>query len=349
MRLEARRPPGHPDHIEPYKIIALDKLGFDWDPRENYWQKKFEELKEYIERHPESKMPTRKTPLGVWCDGQVLEYNKFHEGKKPCYISKERIEQLNSIGFIWNRMGTAWSQSFENLKKYRLDNGHCHVPVNHTDKTLFRWIAKQRKKYKNYKTGKKPALTEDQIKLLDSIDFFESSEQRLAKYNAQKEKEKRDGKMKSITSSNGGSSGKGTKRGRPKAKTLIPQEAQIMAPPPQSAIYTPVHYPMGSISLPPTPAATAITAMKITTAANNIDVALEPPAGTVNDSSGLPVLSESSAAPILDGCLESNTNMHDIQKNEKNQLAEGGFMKVNPVNDGDEEQVVDVDTSMQQV
>ena len=27
VRLEARRPVGHPDHIEPYKVIALNRLG----------------------------------------------------------------------------------------------------------------------------------------------------------------------------------------------------------------------------------------------------------------------------------------------------------------------------------
>ena len=260
VRLEARRPLGHPDHIEPYKVIALDRLGFDWDPRENYWQKKFEELNEYIRTHPKSKMPTRRTPLGVWCDGQVLEYNKFLSNIKPCYITQQRINQLNSIGFIWNRMGNAWAQSFVSLKKYRHDCGHCHVPVNYGDKTLFRWIAKQRKKYKNYKEGKKPALTAEQVKQLDEIDFFEPAEQRLAKYNAQKEKEKKEGKHRNATVA------RSNKRGRPKSKSLIPQEAQEMMTPRMSLphnIYThplmDTHPPL--LCPPPIPAASVVASM----------------------------------------------------------------------------------------
>merc|ERR1711957_895437 len=218
VRLEARRPQGHPEHIEPYKVIALNRLCFNWDPRENYWMDKYEELKQYMKKHGKNKTPTRKEPLGVWCDGQVLEYNKFHSHIKPCYITQERIEMLDKIGFVWDRMGTAWKDAYEELKKYRRENGHCHVPVNYGDKTLFRWIAKQRKKYKNYQEGTKPSLTDEQVKLLRDVDFFEPSEQRLAKFNAKKEKVLKKEKRSSL------SNGKG--RGRPKSKSLIPAEAQ---------------------------------------------------------------------------------------------------------------------------
>merc|ERR1712238_370843 len=195
-----------------------NRLCFNWDPRENYWMDKYEELKQYMKKHGKNKMPTRKEPLGVWCDGQVLEYNKFHSHIKPCYITQERIEMLDKIGFVWDRMGTAWKDAYEELKKYRRENGRCHVPVNYGDKTLFRWIAKQRKKYKNYQEETKPSLTDEQVKLLRDVGFFEPSEQRLAKFNAKKEKVLKKEKRSSL------SNGKG--RGRPKSKSLIPAEAQ---------------------------------------------------------------------------------------------------------------------------
>ena len=68
VRLEARRPLGHPERIEPYKVIALNRLGFNWDPRENYWMEKYEELKQYMQTNGKGKMPVRKDPsgLGVW-------------------------------------------------------------------------------------------------------------------------------------------------------------------------------------------------------------------------------------------------------------------------------------------
>jgi hypothetical protein len=215
VRLEARKPAGHPDVIEPYKIIALNRLGFNWDPRENYWVERYKELKAFFANSEEAakrKMPNRKTPLGVWCDGQVLEYNKFKGAIKPNYITMERIDMLNSIGFVWDRQMSAWMTHYDALKKFHDNFGHCSISRNHSDKTLLRWIGKQKMKYKNYEEGKRPALSEEQVKLLMNINFFDhpSSKRILTS---------RKGKRKQ-------SSAKG--RGRPKTDTLIPAEAQAV-------------------------------------------------------------------------------------------------------------------------
>ena len=102
VRLEARRPAGRPDRIEPYKIIALNRLGFDWQPRENYWMDMYEQLKVYLKEN-EGKMPPRtinceKNPLGVWCDTQLDNWRKFCSGRKGAYITQEKIDMLNEIG-----------------------------------------------------------------------------------------------------------------------------------------------------------------------------------------------------------------------------------------------------------
>lgn len=38
-------------HADPYKRIALDSLGFDWDPRNSRWNNMYEELRRYKEEH----------------------------------------------------------------------------------------------------------------------------------------------------------------------------------------------------------------------------------------------------------------------------------------------------------
>lgn len=101
-RLEARRPPDHPDRIEPYKVIALNRINFDWDPRENYWTEMYEQLKLYLEQNS-GKMPPRtingqKNPLGQWCDTQFENYKQFQKGSKKAYITQEKIDMLNKIG-----------------------------------------------------------------------------------------------------------------------------------------------------------------------------------------------------------------------------------------------------------
>ena len=100
-RAHARRPDDHPDRIEPYKVIALNRLGFDWEPRENYWMEMYEHLKRYLEQN--GKMPPRlinnqKYPLGQWCDTQLENYRQFQKGSKKAYITQEKIDMLNNIG-----------------------------------------------------------------------------------------------------------------------------------------------------------------------------------------------------------------------------------------------------------
>ena len=215
VRLIARKQTKLSDVIEPYKIIALNRLGFNWDPRENYWMERFDEVKAFLaksksEEEPKHMMPNRKTPLGVWCDGQVLEYNKFKAGMKPCYISKDRIDLLSSIGFVWDRQMGAWMTHYNKLKRLHENFGYCDVSGNHNDKALLRWIRKQKKKYENFKEGTKPALTEEQVKFLDAVHFFDPP--------GSKRISSRRGTRKHLSSRG---------RGRPKNTTLIPAEAQV--------------------------------------------------------------------------------------------------------------------------
>jgi hypothetical protein len=169
---------------------------------------RFEELKEYFKKsgNGKRKMPTRNTSIGVWCDGQVLEFNRFKAGVKPCYITKERIALLDSIGFVWDRMQAAWMEKYEAFKRFQDEFGHNQVPVNYGDKTLFRWVAKQKRKYKNYKEGVKPALTEEQVKLLRDVHFFETGKKAFSLHQKHRRYRVRSNK------------------GRPKSTTLIPQE-----------------------------------------------------------------------------------------------------------------------------
>ena len=76
------------------RINLLNSINFIWDIKEEEWQNKFKELKEfYIENCHIS--PRRSHPsLGTWCDTQRQKYKKGT-------LSKERIDLLESIGFKW--------------------------------------------------------------------------------------------------------------------------------------------------------------------------------------------------------------------------------------------------------
>ena len=171
-RLEARKPEGHPQRIEPYKVIALNRIGFNFDPKVNYWMDNYDQLKKYMAEHGQGEMPSRrKSSLGVWCDGQINAYNKFMAGN-PSYITQKKIELLNEIGFIWDRNGSSWMRRYQSLKGFYNITGHCRVPKSYHDKALYRWIGKERTKYRNYINGSTPCQTEEQFHLLGDINFM---------------------------------------------------------------------------------------------------------------------------------------------------------------------------------
>ena len=109
-RMEARKPMGHPERIELYKVVALDSIEFDWSPRDSSWMKNYEKLKDYMAENKSKSGKSimsnkRKDPLGVWCNGQIFEFNKWQAGS-PSYMTKKKIDLLNDIGFVWDRKST---------------------------------------------------------------------------------------------------------------------------------------------------------------------------------------------------------------------------------------------------
>ena len=98
------------------------------------------------------------------------------EGKKS-HMTQERIDLLDSIGFVW-AMGRdqewelLWLERFEELRKYKETHGDCLVRRRHPTLVLGKWISNQRQKYRIMKEGKRcSAMIQERIDLLDSIGF----------------------------------------------------------------------------------------------------------------------------------------------------------------------------------
>jgi len=172
VRLEARRPVGHPERIDPYKIVALKSIGFDFSPRDSTWMKNYEELKTYMIENNGAMPNKRKHSLGVWCNGQIFEFNKWQAGN-PSYMTQRKIDLLNDIGFVWDRNSSAWMKRWEALKAFHAKHSHCRIPKDCEDQVLYRWVTKERIKYRNFVSKKKPHQTEEQWKLLKSIGFMD--------------------------------------------------------------------------------------------------------------------------------------------------------------------------------
>lgn len=83
----------------------------------------------------------------------------------------ERFDKLESIGFLWDGRGPSqrkldsqWNAMFDQLVRYKSDNGDFCVPYE-VDRKLAGWILRQRKQFK---LGKMP---KSRIDKLDAIGF----------------------------------------------------------------------------------------------------------------------------------------------------------------------------------
>ena len=185
QRSAKRKIEGTGEGLERYQIYALDELEFEWEPRKSQWNERFKELKAYMKQYGRQPTkgqrckgkPQQKDALGIWCSGQVIEYNRrFLKGGekegKTSYMTDDKIDLLNSIGFVWDKKSHSWEKNFQSLKEFCIERGNCKVPKTYHDQTLYNWVIKQRKYYRKFEKGEECPQTKEQFDLLKDIGFL---------------------------------------------------------------------------------------------------------------------------------------------------------------------------------
>ena len=148
------------DKLSKQKIELLNSINFIWDPKEEKWQIKYNQLKKYhlIYGHTNPPIDELYSSLANWCASQRKIYRKNE-------LSQDRILLLENIDFNFNPLDKLWKDQFNELKKFKLLKGHTRPVKGKDDNTLSSWVFKQRRYYKHSK------LSKDKIALLNSIDF----------------------------------------------------------------------------------------------------------------------------------------------------------------------------------
>jgi hypothetical protein len=141
------------------------------------WCSTFERLKAYREEYGKCNVPKTYNDggsphLGMWVNGQRVVYRKG-------LLSPDRIDQLESIGFMWKlplKDDEKWERVFQRLLVYKDQHGDYNVPYAYTDggsPHLGMWVSQQRGEYMIFtKTcGKVGCISQKRIDKLDSIGF----------------------------------------------------------------------------------------------------------------------------------------------------------------------------------
>ena len=144
------------------KIERLEIIGFVWEPYEVQWEAKYQELLNYKEEHGDCNVPWKyleNPELGYW----VYNQRQFYRNNE---LSKDKINKLEQLGFVWDPFKARWEEMYRELKKYKNKQGHCNVPRGYKENPkLDSWVLKQRQDYKNGR------LSKDRTNKLEQLGF----------------------------------------------------------------------------------------------------------------------------------------------------------------------------------
>jgi hypothetical protein len=160
------------------RIKQLQSLDFEWVVEANHktssggnanatnnqrWETMFEKLKEYNADHGDCRVPQgwKSDPsLADWVTAQRMANNRKQ-------LSNERVERLNRLGFDWDPIATRWEEMFQQLLKFKEQEGHTNVPQGRPEwRDLATWVRNQRKAM----VQNQPIMKE-RFKRLDEIGF----------------------------------------------------------------------------------------------------------------------------------------------------------------------------------
>lgn len=109
--------------------------------------------------------------LARWVKRQRYQYYLLVHGKKSS-MTKERIETLDKIGFIWQAQDALWQERFNELKKFKKKHGHCSVPTTYPpNQKLATWVKFQRRQYRLHLEGRPSYISDERIAILEQEGF----------------------------------------------------------------------------------------------------------------------------------------------------------------------------------
>jgi hypothetical protein len=151
--------------LSPECVERLKAVAFVWTVRADGWDAHFELLRAYRAAHGDCALPYRfvaadGTKLGSWV-------GKLRRAHKAGELSPERVERLETIGFVWT-IHAGWDAQFEQLRAFHAAHGTCLVPqtfVAADGTNLGPWVNEQRQAYKKGK------MSLAHIERLDAVAF----------------------------------------------------------------------------------------------------------------------------------------------------------------------------------
>lgn len=142
--------------------------------KETKWLGMYEELKSYKTQFGHCIVPRGfafNTRLASWVAEQRKQH-KLMENGKASSMTSERVKLLEELGFAWNAQEAAWNKHYNDLCKYKDENGDCLVSLNcEKYPQLGLWVKEQRRHHALMKEGMHSHMNAKREQALKEIGF----------------------------------------------------------------------------------------------------------------------------------------------------------------------------------
>ncbi|MFF3957459.1 Helicase associated domain protein [Streptomyces sp. NPDC001890] len=144
---------GRKEKLSSWQRNALDELGMLWNTHEEDWAQGIAAARAYrlqnghlrVQRKELQEMPERPEgyPLGSW----ISHKRKAHKGGK---LTKERVDELNALGMIWNPVDDQWHRYLAAAQAFHERHGVLAISLSHVEEladgeklALGQWLQRQ--------------------------------------------------------------------------------------------------------------------------------------------------------------------------------------------------------------
>jgi hypothetical protein len=157
------------------RFRELERIGFQWGVCHGAaWEDRLSEFADYRKINGHCNVPqsyNENAKLAKWVGTQRSNYWLQVKGKVS-HMTLSRIQELETLGFVWDCSDAAWESRRSELADYRKIQGHCNVPKNYSENTkLATWVRRQRRQHRLHLEGKTSPMTTLRIQALESLGF----------------------------------------------------------------------------------------------------------------------------------------------------------------------------------
>ncbi|CAJ1956931.1 unnamed protein product [Cylindrotheca closterium] len=144
--------------------------------QESKWRTQFKRLVQFKFEHGHCCVPhsSPEDPiLARWVKRQRYQFKKLNDGDTTSTMTTHRIQDLESIGFVWHSHNSAWQEKVNELIAFKQIKGHCNVPSHYPrNAALSTWVKCQRRQYKRFINGSLSSnMTMGRLQMLESLGF----------------------------------------------------------------------------------------------------------------------------------------------------------------------------------